>query len=96
MPGHPFTLHQTLERLLLVLGATIIDDNIAQFLNARRFNRPEFGVHFVGGEAEVWIENERCGQIVVFGELFGCHSDVLGFGGGVMVGAGGGALVGRR
>lgn len=97
VPGHPFAFHKPLERLLLVLRATVIDDNVAQLVDAGRLDRTMFGVHFVSGEAKIGIEDERRGQIVVLRQFLGRHADVLGLGGGtVAAGVGVGvAMAGR-
>lgn len=58
--GHPFAFHDLLVRFLIVLRLNEFDNNFLQFVRVC-FDWSIFYVHFVCGEAQIWIEHQRCG-----------------------------------
>lgn len=78
MTRHPFATHNLPERLLIVLRTNEFGNDALQFVGVC-LQRTIFDVHFVRCEAQIWIEDKRCGQIIVFGQLFWRHASRLHF-----------------
>lgn len=70
---HPVALHDAVVGALIVLRLDELGDNGLELL-AVRLQRPVSDVHLVGGEADEWIEDQRCSQVIVFGQLLRSHA----------------------
>lgn len=77
MTRYPGTIVDALNGNIIVLCLYKFIDNCLQLLSVH-FKRPKAYIHFVRLKTQMWIEDQRCGQIIILGQFTGRHARRLG------------------